>query len=124
MWRWWQRCTEAALGTVLGAASPAEGFRRLVTRQGTGTVIAGGSWAGTGRVQHQVHTMEEAGAGAEEGEAAAARAGAHREGIDGKWVQQAGWGGAARGRRQVLVDGQEDVSEKARVMQASAAGKV
>ena len=49
---------EAALGTMLGAASPTEGLRRLVTRQGTGPVVAGGS-----RVQHQVHTMEEAGLG-------------------------------------------------------------
>ena len=28
----------AALGTVLGAATPAEGFRRLVSRQSTGAV--------------------------------------------------------------------------------------
>ena len=34
---------EAALDTVLSAASPAEGFRRLEARQGTGAVIAGGS---------------------------------------------------------------------------------
>ena len=32
---------EAALGTVLGAATPAEGFRRLVSRQSTGAVTAG-----------------------------------------------------------------------------------
>ena len=41
---------EAALGMVLGAATPAEGFRRLVTRQGTGEVTAGGSWAGAGGI--------------------------------------------------------------------------
>ena len=94
---------EAALGTVLGAASPAEGFRRLVARQGTGAVVAGGSWAGKIRLQHQVHTMQEAGAGAEEEEAAAAREGTER---DEEWVQQAGWGarGAARGRRCWWVD--------------------
>ena len=60
---------------MLGAATPAEGFRRLVTRQGTGVVTTGGNWAGAGVVQHQVHAMEEAGAGTEEGEAAAASAG-------------------------------------------------
>ena len=65
-------------------------------------VTAGGNWAGAGRVQHQVHAMEEAGAGAEEGEAAAAGAGTEK---DEEWVQQAGWGGTPRGRRQVLVDG-------------------
>ena len=70
----------AALGTVLGAATPAEGFRRLVTRQGTGEVTAGGSWAGAGVVQHQMHTVEGAGAEAEGGEAAAASAGMHGEG--------------------------------------------
>ena len=37
-------------------------------------------------------------------------------------MQQTGSGGAARGRRQVLVDGQEDVPEEARVVQASATG--
>ena len=69
-----------------------------MTRQGTGAVIAGGSWAGTGRVQHQVqhqvHTMEEPGAGAEEEEAAAAKAGTKR---DEEWVQQVGWGGYGHG---------------------------
>ena len=37
---------EAALGTVLGAETPAEGFRKLVSRQSsesTGAVTAGGS---------------------------------------------------------------------------------
>ena len=37
---------EAALDTVQGAESPAEGFRRLVSRQSAGEVVAGGSWAG------------------------------------------------------------------------------
>ena len=37
---------EAALGTVLGAATPAEGFRRLVSRQSSGAMTTGGSWAG------------------------------------------------------------------------------
>jgi hypothetical protein len=51
---------------VLGAATPAEGFRRLVSRQSTGAVTSGGSWAGVGVVQHQAHNVE--GAGAEIGE--------------------------------------------------------
>ena len=59
---------EAALGTVLGAETPAEGFRRLEA----GVVIARGSWADTGRVQHRVHPTEEARAEAEEGDATAA----------------------------------------------------
>ena len=46
---------EAALGTVLGASTPAEGFRRLVSRQNTGAATVGGSWTGVGVVQHQVH---------------------------------------------------------------------
>ena len=33
----------AALGTVLGAETSADGFRRLVSRQRAGTMIAGGS---------------------------------------------------------------------------------
>ena len=57
---------EAALGTVLGAETPAEGFRKLVSRQSTGAETAGGSWAGVGVVQHRVHDVE--GAGAEAGE--------------------------------------------------------
>ena len=39
---------EAALGTVLGATTPTEGFERLVTRQSTGELAAGSSWAGAG----------------------------------------------------------------------------
>ena len=62
---------EAALGTVLGAATPTEGFKRLLTRQGTGAATAGGSWAGVGTVQHQVHMVEGAGAEGEEEEAKA-----------------------------------------------------
>ena len=72
---------EAALGTVLGAETPAEWFRGLVSRQGAGAVIAGGSWAGTGRVQHQVHPTEEAGAEAEEEGAAADNAGMELKGV-------------------------------------------
>ena len=68
---------EAALGTVLGAATPAEGFRRLVSRQSTGATTAGGSWAGVGVVQHQVHIVE--GAGAEEGEGEAEGPGSDME---------------------------------------------
>ena len=41
---------EAALGTVLGAETPTEGFRRPVSRQRAGAVIAGDSRAGTGGV--------------------------------------------------------------------------
>ena len=60
---------EAALGTVLGAEDPAEGFRKLVTRQSTGAETGGGSWAGVGVVRHQVHNLE--GAEAVVGEAEA-----------------------------------------------------
>ena len=48
---------EAALGTVLGAATPTEGSRWLVSRQSTGAEAAGGSWAGAGVVQYQVHNV-------------------------------------------------------------------
>ena len=44
-----------------------------MTRQGAGEVTAGGSWAGAGVVQHRVHTVEEAAAEAEGGEAAAVK---------------------------------------------------
>ena len=57
---------EAALGTVLGAATPAEGFRRLVSRKSTGAETTGGSWTGVGVVHHQVHNVEGAGAEGEE----------------------------------------------------------
>ena len=72
-------------------------------------------------VQHQVHAVEGAGAEAEEGEAAAAGASMLEEGEE--WVQQAGWSGAARGRRQRLEGSQEDVMEEARARQAGVAGK-
>ena len=39
---------EAVFGTVLGAATPTEGFKRLVSRQSTGAEITAGSWAGVG----------------------------------------------------------------------------
>ena len=65
----------AALGTVLGAESPAEGFRRLVPRQRAGALIAGGSGACTGWVQHRVHPTKGAGAKAEEEGAVADSAG-------------------------------------------------
>ena len=54
---------ETALGTVLGAATPTEGFRRLMSRQITGGVTTGGSWDGVGVVQHQVHNAEGDGGG-------------------------------------------------------------
>ena len=52
----------------------AEGFKRLLSRQGTGAATAataGGSWAGAGKVQHQVHMVGGAGAEGEEEEATA-----------------------------------------------------
>ena len=51
---------EAAIGTVLGAATSAGGYRRLVGKQGAGWLIAGGNRAGTTGVHHQVHPVEEA----------------------------------------------------------------
>ena len=96
----------------MGAATPAKGFRRLLTRQGTGVVRAGGSWAGAGMVQHQVHAIwRKLGLGQRRGELQLPCSVGTEKGEE--WVQQAGWGGAARGRRQMLVDGQEDVSEEA-----------
>ena len=54
---------EAAIGTVLGAATPAEGYRRLVDKQETVRIIAGCNRSGTTRVHHQVHQPEEAAIG-------------------------------------------------------------
>ena len=71
-------------------------------------------------VQHQVHSVEGAGADAEDGEAAATCAGTEK---NEEWVRQASWSGTARGRRQVLEDGQEDAPEVARAEQAGVAGK-
>ena len=48
---------EAAIGTVLGAATPAEGYRRLVSKPEAGWLIAGGSRSGTTGVHHQVHPI-------------------------------------------------------------------
>ena len=53
------------------------------------------------------------------GEAAATRAGREK---DEEWVQQAGWGGAARGRGQALGGGQGGAPEEARVEQARVPG--
>ena len=61
--RWWSRWRSAAIGTdgtVLGAATPAEGYRRLVSKQEAGWLIVGGSRSGTTGVHHQVHPTEEA----------------------------------------------------------------
>ena len=88
---------EAALGTVLGAATPAKGSRKLVSRQSTGAATAGGSWAGVGVVQHQVHNVE--GAGAEVGEGEAVAPGSDME-QEEEWEQQAGWSKAAKGKGQ------------------------
>ena len=40
-----------------------------------------------------------------------------------EWEQQVGWSRAARGRRQVLADGQEDAPEEAGAEQARESGK-
>ena len=40
-----------------------------------------------------------------------------------EWEQQAGWGRAARERKQVLEDGQEDAPEEVRAEQAGESGK-
>ena len=111
---------EAALGTVLGAATPAEGFRRLVSRQSTGATTAGGSWTGVGVVQHQVHIVE--GAGAEEREGEAEGPGSDME-QEEQWERQAGWSKATRRRRQVLVDDQEDAPGEASREQAGVSGE-
>ena len=91
---------EAALSTVLGAEVPAEGYRKLLTRQSTAAETGGGSWAGAGVVRHQVHTLE--GAGAEVGGAEAAAPGLVEQ--EEGWEQQAGWSKTARGKRQVLEE--------------------
>ena len=48
---------DATLGTMLGAETPAEGFRKLAMRQSTGAAANGGKWAGV-VVQHQVHSVK------------------------------------------------------------------
>ena len=52
---------EAAIGTVLGATTSVEGYRRLVGKHETGRLIAGDSRSGTTGVHHQVHQPEEVG---------------------------------------------------------------
>ena len=61
----------------------------LVTRQSTGAVTTGGSWAGVGVVQHQVHNVEGAGAEMEEKEAVSSDSSIEQE---EEWELQAGWG--------------------------------
>jgi hypothetical protein len=95
---------EATLGTVLGVETPAEGFRKLVTRQSTGAAADGGNWAGVGVVQHQVHSVEEAGAEVGEEETVATDFMKQEE----EWEQQAGWSKAARGKKQVLEEDRKD----------------
>ena len=80
---------EAAIGTVLGAATPAEGYRRLVSKQEAGWLIVGGSRSGTAGVHHQVHPPEEAEA----------------EG----WEQQCNWKGSRRRRK--LLEQEDDEGE-------------
>ena len=110
---------EAALGTPLEAATPAEGFRRLVSRQSTDAETTGGSWAGVGEVQHQVHNVE--GAGAELGGEEVEPPSSDTE--EEEWEQQTGWGRAARGRKQVLDEGREVAPEEAGVEQAGEPGR-
>ena len=80
---------EAAIGTVLGAATPAEGYRRLVSKQEAGSLVAGGSRLGTVGVHHQVHQPEEV---ADEG-----------------WQRQKNWRGSSR--RRVLLEQDDDEEE-------------
>ena len=80
-----------------------------MSRQSTGATTDVGSWAGVGVVQHQVHNVEGAGA---EGEGEGAGALDHTE-LGEEWERQAGWGKAARRRRQVLEDDQEDAPGEA-----------
>ena len=111
---------EEAICTVLGAATPAEGFKRLLSRQGTCIATAGGNWAGVDTVQHQVHMIEGARAEREEEEAEAPGSDTERE---GQWEQQDGWSKAARRREQVLGGDQEDASEEARGEQTGTVGE-
>ena len=104
---------EAALGTVLGAETPAEGFRKLVSRQSTGAETGGGSWAGVGVVRHQMHNQEEAEAEVGEAEADAPALVEQEEEQEEEWEQQAGWNRAARGKRQVLEEEAPDVGAEA-----------
>jgi hypothetical protein len=67
---------EAAIGTILGAATPAEGYRRRVSKKEAGSLIAGGSRSGTTGVHHQVHRPEEV--------------------ADGGWEKQSSWRGSRR----------------------------
>ena len=89
-----------------------------MSRQSTGAESAGGRWACVGVVQHQVHNAE----GAEIGEEEAEAPGSVME-QEEEWGQQAGWGRAARGRKQVPDEGQEVAPEEARVEQASKSGR-
>ena len=58
-----------------------------MTRQSTGAVTTGGSWAGVGVVQHQVHNVEGAGAEMEEREAVSSDSSTEQE---EEWELQAG----------------------------------
>ena len=80
---------EAAIGTVLGATTSAEGYRRLVSKQETGSLIASGSRSGTTGVHHQVHQPEEA--------------------VIEEWEKQSGWKGSRRKR--VLLEQGDDEEE-------------
>ena len=78
---------------MLGAATPAEGYRRLVSKQEAGKLIAGGSRSGTIGVHHQVHQPEETEA----------------EG----WEKQRSWKGSRRRRRLLEQDDDEEGLEAA-----------
>ena len=73
-------------GTVLGAITPAQGYRRLIGKQETGSLIANGSRSGTSGVHHQVHQPEEA--------------------ATEEWEKQSGWRGSRRKR--VLLEQDDD----------------
>ena len=92
---------EAALGVTIGAETPVEGYRRLVSRQDTGGQVH----------QGQVHNVEAAG-GSMQGEGVEAEeSGAEGEGSEEEcWVDQSRWRRADNGSkgRQLLSEEQEE----------------
>ena len=87
------------MGTMDGAATPAEGYRELVSRKGVGG---------------KVHTVEVAGGTPQRVGAEAEGAGVEEESegdeVEGQWVDQSGWGNSnRRGRwRRCLLEEQEE----------------
>ena len=105
---------EAALGTVLGAATPAYTSGGA---QGAGDEAGyrrGDSWRQLGWCRCGAAPSAGCGGSCSRGRGGEAAAAGASMGEGGEWVQQAGWGGAARGRRQRLEGGQEGVTEGAR----------